>query len=250
MKLNLPLHPSMVHPLTGQPVRALYVDKHGRARYPIMGGAPDDDPDAEKDKGDDADKTGGDDADKDKDKDKGGDADKDLGFPKDTPVVEMTPAQQAAYHRYHGRKHEDRNKEWQRTTGGKTPEQVADDLKELEELRKSKMTDGEKAIADAKTEGAREASLKLAPQLFDVALNHVNEDRRKVLIDSIDPARVIKEDGTIDTDKVTSIAHALAPVKGGSDEDPDYGNGKRTRRGSSGVGAGRAAYEAQSSKKQ
>jgi hypothetical protein len=247
MKLNLPLHPSMRHPLTGEPVRALHVDKHGRARYPYMGGDDTVDPvDADKDKSGDGDKDAGGDA----DKDESGDAAKDLGFPKDTPVAEMKPAEQAAYHRYHGRKHEDRNKEWQKTVGGKTPEQVAADLRELDELRKSKMTDGEKAIADAKTEGARAASLTLAPQLFDVALAHVDEDRRKVLIDSIDPARVIKEDGTIDTGKVTSIAHALAPAKGGTDEDPDYGNGRRTRRGNSGVSAGRAAYEAQSGKKQ
>jgi hypothetical protein len=249
MKLNLPLHPSMRHPLTGEPVRALYVDKHGRARYPIMGGAPDDDPDDDKDKGDDEDK--GDDPDA--DKDKGGDdrpKKGDVGyFPADTPRAQMSVAEQLAYDAFHGRKHEQRNKDWRTAVGGKTPEQVAADLAEFEKLKQAQMSDGEKAIDQAKRDGARQASLTLAPQLFDVALRHVNEDRRKVLIDSIDPARVIKEDGTIDTDKVTSIAHALAPVTGGSDEDPDYGNGKRHRRGSSGVSAGRAAYEAQSSKK-
>lgn len=31
------------HPKTGRPIRPLFIDKHGRARYPIMGAAEDDD---------------------------------------------------------------------------------------------------------------------------------------------------------------------------------------------------------------
>lgn len=35
--LDLPVHPQLRHPLTGQPLRAVYVDKHGTPRWPIIG---------------------------------------------------------------------------------------------------------------------------------------------------------------------------------------------------------------------
>lgn len=37
----LPIHPTKRHPLTGQPIRALWVRPDGRTMWPIMGGAPD-----------------------------------------------------------------------------------------------------------------------------------------------------------------------------------------------------------------
>jgi len=239
--LNLPIHPTLCHPLTGEPLRAVYVDKHGRPRFPIMGGAPDDppadppktDPPADPPKTDppaDPPKT---------------DPPADLGFPKDTPVAEMKPAEQTAYWQHQARKHEDRNKEWQKTHGGKTAAEVQ---AELTQLRNATMSESEKALETAKTEGRREASLAVAPQMFDVALKHVAEDRRKVLIDSLDLAKVIKEDGTVDTDKVTAIAATLAPPATGTGT-PDYGQGPRGTRTSSGVGAGRDAYAAETGKK-
>lgn len=250
MKLNLPLHPSMRHPLTGEPVRALFVDKHGRARYPYMGGDDTVDP-AGKDKGgDDPDNDKGDSADKDKVGDTG-DADKDLGFPKDTPVADMKPAEQTAYWQHQARKHEDRNKEWQRALGGKTAAEIAAERAELATLRTEKMTDGEKAVEKAKTEGRREASLALAPQMFEVALGHVAADRRAVLVDNIDLSRVIKEDGTIDTDKVKTIAETLAPADkdGDTRRTRDFGAGPRRTDKTSGVAAGREAYRERRGKK-
>lgn len=52
---HLPIHPSMRHPLTGEPLRAVYVDKHGTPRYPIMGGSEDADADGAGDAASDAD---------------------------------------------------------------------------------------------------------------------------------------------------------------------------------------------------
>jgi hypothetical protein len=238
---NLPLHPSLRHPLTGEPLRAVYVDKHGRPRYSIMGGAPDDPPDAAakaaadaaaataaaeaKAAADAAAAKAAEDA-------KKGDEGKDLGFPKDTPVAEMNTAQQAAYHRHQSQKHESRNRELLKITGGKHGDDLRKEFEELEKLRKSQMSDGEKAVAEAKVEGRREASLALVPQMFDVALSHVDEDRRKVLMANIDPTRVLNSDGTIDTDKVSTIAAALAPADKGTGSDRDYGQGRRTSGGS------------------
>jgi hypothetical protein len=37
---NLPIHPSKRHPLTGEPLRAIWVRPDGRVQWPILGGAP------------------------------------------------------------------------------------------------------------------------------------------------------------------------------------------------------------------
>lgn len=254
---RLPLHPSKRHPLTGEPIRALYVDKNGRARYPMMGADEPSEADkaaAEKVAADKAvadkaaeDKAAADKAAADKAAE---DGNKDLGFPKDTPVAEMKPAEQAAYHRHHARKHEDRNKEWSKVAGGKTPEELAAILKEHGDLKKASLTDGEKAVAEATANGKRAASLALAPQFFDVALSHVAEDRRKVLIDTIDVSKVITDSGEVDTDKVKTIAESLAPADKGTGNGSDYGAGRRGGGGQkSGVSAGRSLYQERHGKK-
>lgn len=77
---NLPIHPSLLHPLTGEPLRAAGI-VNGRIIWPIMGasedsadandgGSDDGDADGDKDAGDaGGDKDAGDDGDKDKDGD-------------------------------------------------------------------------------------------------------------------------------------------------------------------------------------
>ncbi len=41
---DLPVHPTMRHPHTGEPLRAIYRTKRGRLVWPQMGGSPDDPP--------------------------------------------------------------------------------------------------------------------------------------------------------------------------------------------------------------
>lgn len=256
--LTLPIHPSLRHPLTGAPLRALYVDKHGRARYPIMGG--DETADAAAKAAADAAKATAD-ADakaaadaaaaKAAEDAKKTDDGKDLGFPKDTPVADMKPTEQAAYHLHQSRKHEDRNKEMQKALGGKTAAEVQKDLEELATLRAAAMTDNEKAVAAATTEGRRAASLELAPQFFDVALSHIDEERRKVLISNIDLSKVITETGSVDTDKVKTIAESLAPADTGGDKPRirNFGAGDRRTDQTSGVAAGRSLFQERRGKK-
>lgn len=181
--------------------------------------------------------------------DDGGQQD-DKGFPPNTPVAEMTVEQRAAYWEHQSKKHEGRNRDLLKITGGKYGDELREQFDELGRLRTEHMSDGEKAVEQAKAEGRREASLALAPQMFDVALGHVDEDRRKVLIDSIDLSKVLNTDGTIDTDKVTTLASTIAPAdKGqGSQRDPDYGGGKRRESGSTGVKSGVALYESRRKK--
>lgn len=52
---ELPEHPTLLHPVTGGPLRAIFQAKDGSYKWPILGGAPDDDPGDDEDDDDDDD---------------------------------------------------------------------------------------------------------------------------------------------------------------------------------------------------
>lgn len=263
MTLNLPVHPRLRHPLTGEPLQAIYVDKHGRARWPVVGAAPDDPPkDPPKDPPNDPPSDPPKDPPADPPKDPPSDpSDKDLGFPKDTPVAEMSYEQQAAYHRYHSRKHEQRHKQWRDVFGDKTPEQAKADRDELEELRRGKRTESENAVEDAKKtareEVTREYGTKLVRAEFRAALKNLEgvdqrdgTDKRDRIIDGLNLADYLTDSGDVATDKVNSYAADIAPADtGAGGHHADYGGGPRNRTTPSGVGAGRDLYAESRGKK-
>lgn len=221
--LDLPLHPSMVHPITGLPLRAVYVDSKGRARYPIMGGAPDDDGDGAADGSSDDD--GADDGD-----DAG--SDDDLGFPKKTPVAEMTADQKAAYFEHKASKEESRRKGLSRAVGGKTAEQIQADMAELEEFRKGKRTDGENAVKEAedrvRAEERGKAGERIARATFEGALSHLEQKDRNEIINGLSLKNYIDDDGDVDAEKIRSYAARIAPVDTTTTpKRRDWGSGSR-----------------------
>lgn len=269
--LDLPLHPSLRHPITGAPIRALALrPRHewpktekaalDTARYlwPMMGGAPDPTPEeqaaAEKQAAEDkaaADKKAAEDAAAEKARAAGVPANyatdpqgNSLGYPKETAVAEMKQDEQTAYWRHQSRRHEQRATEWQDAAGGKTPSEVKTEREELTKLRQAGMTDAEKKIDEAKESGRAEVRQEMAPKMarlaFDTALAHVPDERRSTLIENLDLSKVITDSGDIDTDKVKTIAASLAePAKGGpTSRTPNYGGGPRPTPTSSGVAAG------------
>jgi hypothetical protein len=138
----LPTHPTLRHPRTGEPLRAVGVSRRGPI-WPILGG---DGTNGGQGSGQAGGETGG--------QNTGGQAgsgaaggqgagqqsgasgqggsgagtDDDRGYPANTPVAEMTPQQQTAYWRYHARKHENAYKGL-----GLTPGQEAAELQRLRE---------------------------------------------------------------------------------------------------------------------
>ena len=254
MTTQLPFHPTMRHPLTGQPLRALWVDPAGRARYPIMGGAPDDPPEGG---------SGGGQTDPPQQPqrqagvpenyaiDREG---RSLGYPVETPVARMTDKEAAAYERNQSRRWQQRATEWKDVAGDRDAAKLKADLEELDTLRREKMTDQERREADAEKRGKdaviSTGSRSMAEFALGVALDHVPEERRKVLLESVDPSRVVRGDGSIDTDKVKEIAAALAPKSDKDTRDPDYGGGRHGSSSSTGVSAGRAAFEERRKAKQ
>jgi hypothetical protein len=245
MSLNLPLHPTMRHALTGEPLRALYVDKHGRPRYPIMGGAEDDDAGGSADdKADDS--SGGDTKSDDKP-----DQSADTGFPANTPVAEMTLEQQVAYHKFQSRKHEERASEYRSAAGGKTAAEIKADLDAAAALKREKLTEQERAVEDAKRE-AREATAseygpKAVRTAFELALRNLPDEERGEFIEELDLKKFLTDSGDVDTAKVLSRAEKIAPAdkdKGGRPKF-DFGGGSRgDTRTKTGVAAGSALFDA------
>lgn len=248
---GLPLHPTMRHPHTGAPLRALYVRRNGQPCWPILGAA-----DAPPDDGG----TGGDSgsgsaADKAGDKNdtcsaaSNGKTD-DLGFPANTPTAEMNDAQRAAYWQHQARKHQDRNAALLKITGGKHGDDLKADIDELTKLRTASMSAAEKAVADAKNEGKTEATAALSADAARVALEFAlghdpEKNDQSTLIDTLDLSKLVGDDGKVDTAKVRTLAATLAPsVKGtGNSGAANYGGGSRGGTTSTGVEAGRSRYQ-------
>ncbi|YCU50355.1 hypothetical protein ACRYGS_09580 [Mycobacteroides abscessus] len=119
----------------------------------------------------------------------------DKGFPADTPVAQMTDAQQAAYWKHYSREHEGKAKAF--TTLGVTPEQIQQLQERNAELEKAQLNASElalkeatdKAAADARA--ATEADWKpklLASQLKSAASQVLSGDQLTEWLDSVDPA--------------------------------------------------------------
>lgn len=117
----------------------------------------------------------------------------DAAFPADTPVKDMTPEQQVAFHQAKARKLEDRLKAF----GGKTPEEIAQMQADLEAARAASQTAEEKAIEDAKQAGRSEVLSILATERVTNALD------RALLGREVEPSALLTLDRSqfIDGDK-------------------------------------------------
>lgn len=175
--------------------------------------------------------------------------DDDDGFPKNTPVDQMTPAQREAYWKAQARKHEGRVK----ALGNLTPETLAKlqaDAGELEKLRKASQTDSEKAVEDALERGRQEGRQALAPELVKNAIaakvaGRIPDTQLDAVVSNLDHSKFLKDDGTVDADKVKTLVDGLAPAAsdGKNGRMPNLGQGSREggAAGSS-VDAGRQAW--------
>lgn len=88
-------------------------------------------------------------------------------FPANTPVKDMTPEQQAAFHENKARRLEDKLKAF----NGLTPEQVATLQQELADAQAASLSAEDKAIQDAKEAGRAEVRTILANERVKTALD-------------------------------------------------------------------------------
>jgi len=179
-------------------------------------------------------------------------------YPENTPVSEMTDAQQAAYWKAMSRKHED---------GEKSFKVEADRLKLLEDenakLRQAQMSEQEKAVEAAKDEARREGENLGASAWQRVAVEEAvvgaakaadryttdeDKDAVEALLSMIDPTALITQEGKLDRAKIEKALSGLAvkpqdekPVKG-SDYSAAVARQRKPGAGAGSVEAVRQAF--------
>lgn len=129
--------------------------------------------------------------------------------------------------------------------------------KALEDARKASMSETEKAIADAKDEGRREATLSTGAKLVDaeiraVAAGRMTDAQRTTLLEGLDRSLFLTDDGDVDTDKVARFVDGIAPKADADDKSkkkfPDMGQGRRQGGAGPSVSSGRELFAARRGK--
>lgn len=165
-------------------------------------------------------------------------------FPADTPVKDMTPEQQAAYHLHQSRKHEDRVKAF----GDWTPAKIAALQKERDEFAAAGQTAEQKALEDAKKEGRTEVLGLLASErvknAFASALAGRTPDASALL--DLDRSTFANDDGTADVAAIKAWVDEHSTATGPAPKKAiDLGGGRNrgdAANASKGVGAGRDLF--------
>jgi hypothetical protein len=209
----LPTHPTLVHPVTGKPLRAIFVSKSGRVFWPVIGASeppappaplappapPAPTPPAPP-----------------------GPPAPPEGFPPNTPLEQMSVEQREAYWKHHSRKHEDRAKQF----GDLTPEQLAE-LREkaarADALDEELASDKDKAVSEAKKAAKAESDATYQARLvrteFKAALKGRVPDeeldtRLTSITEPLDLSKFLTDTGDVDTVKVSTFVDSIAPAKG------------------------------------
>lgn len=123
----------------------------------------------------------------------------------------MTDAQQAAYWKFHARRHESALNQ------ANLPE-LERQAAELAQLKTASQTDQEKAIEAARAEGRTQALRDASKQLVDAhftaaTANRMTDDQRTALLAGLDRTAFMAADGiTVDTAKVTAFVDQIAPA--------------------------------------
>lgn len=165
-------------------------------------------------------------------------------FPANTPVKDMTPDQQAAYHQHQARKHENRVKAF----GDYTPEKIKQLEQERDALKQGSQTDADNAIEAAREEGRAEVRNVLNKERATTALEKALDGRvpRASALLGLDVSKFIVN-GNVDSDAVKAWVEdnsEEAPTGTPARRNPDLGQGKRGSAGDSkkSVAAGRDLF--------
>lgn len=106
--------------------------------------------------------------------------------------------------------------------------------KELEQLRQQSMTDAEKAIEHARTEARQQALAEAggkvaAAEIRAAAAGRLEAAQVETLLDGLNLARFIDDNGDVDRDKVAAFVDGIAPKTDTAPAGfPDLGQGTRS----------------------
>lgn len=100
---------------------------------------------------------------------------------------------------------------------------------ELDEFKRSQMSEQEKAIDEAKEAGRTEAIAELAPKFVTAefkaaAAGRIEEDALATLLDNLNLTSFLNESGVVATDRVKALLDGLVPAAGAT----DFGQGARS----------------------
>lgn len=247
----LPIHPSLLHPLTGEPLRAVGLRQNGRPIWPVIGAsqafpeqpavppvapappaapaapaapapvvppavppvAPT--PPAE------------------------------TGFPANTPLEQMTIEQQAAYWKHYSRQHEATAK----SRGDYDAIKAKAD--EYDRFRAANATEHEKAVKAAADAARAEERLASIPRIVSAefraaSVGRISPEALTALLEPLDMSKFVDAKGDVDTAKVTAFIDGIAPKTGTPPPAfPDLGQGVRPGGAGPSVAAGKALFAAQ-----
>lgn len=129
-----------------------------------------------------------------------------LGFPADTPIAEMSDAEQAAYYKHHSRRHE-------ATANARSDyDALKADSEELARLRAENATDNEKALAAARLEGKTEGSAIFLRDAVEARLLYLTGKTPEEIVaatELIDITKLTLSDGKLDLEKIGAFAGTL-----------------------------------------
>lgn len=149
----------------------------------------------------------------------------DRGYPRDKALKDMTADEQAAYWKFHAQK-------WEGVARDR--KDYPQIKKELDSIKRSQMTDQERAIEEARSEARAEALQEAGTQLVEARLTGLLEGRGleeqdiQNRLQFVDLSKFLTSDGEVDTDLVSSFLDGVAPSEDNQRQVwPDMGQGRR-----------------------
>jgi hypothetical protein len=178
-----------------------------------------------------------------------------LGFPKDTPLAEMTVEQREAYWKHKARKHENTVKAFPKDYDEQ--KKLADKWREHEDKQKpADQVEREQLEREIREQVRKDMLKETAPKLVEAEFkaqvgNRLKSDALALILEDIDHTKYLDADGKVDTERVKSRVEVIAPAASATPNNRQIRThqGRRSSEGDSGMSAGRAAYEARHGKK-
>lgn len=140
----------------------------------------------------------------------GGGGEGDRGFPEATPVAQMTDAQQAAYWKFHARKHEGRYQ----ALGD--VDKLKADAAAFAQHQEATATEHQKEVAKARAEAEAAVVQRMASTLVQqefriAAAGKVADDALAAYLEDVDLSKFADKDGKPDLDRIKTSVARLAP---------------------------------------
>jgi len=173
----------------------------------------------------------------------------DKGFPAQTKIADMTPAEQAAYWKFQSRKHEgnvtnlrselDKRPAAPKPAEPAKPEADKDAPLDAAELRKQ-------ILAEIKKEQAPEL---VRSQFEGLIGDRLPEATRDAILEDLDLLKFVKEDGSLDKDRIKAKADLIAPAVDASVRKQRTHQGPRRQERTATVSSGKSLFEEFSKKR-